>query len=72
MCVSLAPLCVLQDEVKLPSKLSISKSLKEGEKLEKEGEETKSGKKRKMSFYSVLRQKEKGNAKKPCNCFKPQ
>jgi len=36
--VSLAPLCVLQDEVKLPSKLSISKSLKEGEKLEKEGE----------------------------------
>lgn len=38
VCVSLAPLCVLQDEVKLPSKLSISKSLKEGEKLEKEGE----------------------------------
>lgn len=38
MCVSLAPLCVLQDEVKLPSKLSISKSLKEGEKQEKEGE----------------------------------
>lgn len=36
--VSLAPLCVLQDEVKLPSKLSISKSLKEGEKQEKEGE----------------------------------
>ncbi|KFQ23682.1 Polymerase I and transcript release factor, partial [Merops nubicus] len=31
-------LSVLQDEVKLPSKLSISKSLKEGEKLEKEGE----------------------------------
>ncbi|KAK2522344.1 Ptrf [Columba livia] len=27
-----------EDEVKLPSKLSISKSLKEGEKLEKEGE----------------------------------
>ncbi|NXH12618.1 CAVN1 protein, partial [Bucco capensis] len=30
---------IYQDEVKLPSKLSISKSLKEGEKLEKEGEE---------------------------------
>ncbi|NXF98205.1 CAVN1 protein, partial [Eubucco bourcierii] len=29
---------IYQDEVKLPSKLSISKSLKEGEKLEKEGE----------------------------------
>lgn len=29
----------MQDEVKLPSKLSISKSLKEGEKVEKEGEE---------------------------------
>ncbi|NXX43572.1 CAVN1 protein, partial [Tricholaema leucomelas] len=29
---------IYQDEVKLPSKLSISKSLKEGEKVEKEGE----------------------------------
>ncbi|XP_071584841.1 caveolae-associated protein 1 isoform X1 [Heliangelus exortis] len=29
---------IYQDEVKLPSKLSISRSLKEGEKLEKEGE----------------------------------
>ncbi|XP_054252781.1 caveolae-associated protein 1 [Indicator indicator] len=29
---------IYQDEVKLPSKLSISKSLKEGDKLEKEGE----------------------------------
>lgn len=32
------PFCVLQDEVKLPSKVSISKSLKETEKQEKEGE----------------------------------
>ncbi|NXW08424.1 CAVN1 protein, partial [Fregetta grallaria] len=30
---------IYQDEVKLPSKLSISRSLKEGEKLEKEGED---------------------------------